>query len=145
MAATESFFGLHNITFKWFLENYGEEALQDYWKSMTEGCFKDIIEKFANGSIQDIKDYLEINLKRDHAEYTVEAEKDRLVIDMTRCPALGYFLSSPNEYDVPAKNYCAHCSIHLNGLLKKSKYGCTVRAIDNKGKCVWDISPKEAK
>jgi len=145
MAATKEFFGLHNITFKWVLENYGEDALRDYWENMTKSCFSDIIEKFENGSIQDIKDYLEINLIRDHAEYTTKAENDRLIIDMKRCPALGYFLSSPNEYDRPAENYCAHCSVHLNGLLKKSKYHCTVKDIDNEGKCTWDISEKEKK
>ncbi|MCA9433709.1 MAG: hypothetical protein KC940_24530 [Candidatus Omnitrophica bacterium] len=106
MAAGDFYFAI-NATFRFFLENYGEEALHRYWTAMGKEYFEPLSRRFQAGGLPEVEKYwTEFFETEPSGEVEVTRSNDRVEIEVKKCPAL-FWLRDHDREEVAC--YCRHC------------------------------------
>ncbi|MBM3289629.1 MAG: hypothetical protein FJY92_05710 [Candidatus Hydrogenedentes bacterium] len=113
MAAGDFYFAI-NATFRFVLDNYGEQALIDYWRAMGEEYFAPLSARFREGGLDEVERYWrEFFAAEPGGDVDVSHKDDAVVIDVRDCPAIRW-LRANGRAIVP--QYCAHCH-HVSGAI----------------------------
>ncbi len=87
--AFEGFYPAILATFKHIERNYGYETLERYWRELAEEYYAPVIEKFRKGSIDAIASHWQEYLSKEpEAQFEIIKQRDRVIIDVKRCPAM---------------------------------------------------------
>lgn len=106
MAAGDFYFAI-NATFRFFLKNYGEEGLKKYWKAMGQEYFAPLSKRFKNGGLAEVEGYWnDFFANEPGGEVNVSRSKDRVDIEVKKCPALSWLREHDRE---EVSCYCQHC------------------------------------
>ena len=106
MSAGDFYFAI-NATFRFFLDHYGEEALQEYWRSLGKGYYHPLTERFQQGGLREVETYWRDFFNREPGgEVQITRSEDRVEIDVRDCPAIRWLRQNGREI-VPL--YCEHC------------------------------------
>lgn len=135
MAATQDFYGLYNIIFKWIEENYGRDELIKYWEKTTFSCYGDVITTLKQKGLIGIKNYYDELFDKENCNYKSHVVDGCLLYDIENCPPYNYFNNSKNPFDIPLFNYCEHCFVQNTILAKESGNVFEVLECNNKGGC----------
>lgn len=106
MAAADFYFAI-NATFRFILDNYGEDALEQYWRAMGDEYYASLADRFREGGLDEVERYWrEFFAAEPGGEVEVSRAEHTVHIDVRDCPAIRW-LRMHNREIVP--NYCRHC------------------------------------
>ncbi|NUM53854.1 MAG: hypothetical protein HUU46_09450 [Candidatus Hydrogenedentes bacterium] len=130
MAAGDFYFAI-NATFRFILNNYGEQALIDYWRSMGEEYFAPLSERFRSGGLDEVESYWRTFFAAEPGGDVHVAQQDGCVtIDVRDCPAIRWLRANGRDI-VP--HYCRHC--HHVSTAVASRAGLTFTLEGGGGTC----------
>lgn len=116
MPAADFYFAI-NATFRYILDNHGEQALIGYWRAMGERYFAPLSERFRAGGLDEVERYWRAFFdKEPGGDVRVEQSDDRVLVDVRDCPAIGWLRANGREI-VPL--YCQHCH-HVSSAVASS-------------------------
>ncbi len=106
MAAGDFYFAI-NATFRFFLKNYGEEALHNYWRSMGREYFAPLSTRFKEGGLTEVEKYWkEFFREEPGGKVNITRSENRVDIEVEKCPALSWLREHErDEVDC----FCQHC------------------------------------
>lgn len=117
MAAGDFYFAI-NATFRFFLENYGEEALHRYWTALGRGYYAPLAQRFRDGGLAEVERYWrEFFAEEPGAEVEVARHGDRVEIEVNRCPAIHWLREHDRE---EVEGYCRHCEFVSKAIVANS-------------------------
>jgi hypothetical protein len=126
-----------NATFYHISENWGEQALIDYWQAMGRQYLKPLAERFQAGGPSTIASYWsEYFAGEPGADVTVsQPDPVSVLIDVKTCPAIKWLKESDEAAVHPPVHpmYCQHC-LHINKSMIEP-YGYTFALIGGGGSC----------
>jgi hypothetical protein len=106
VAAADFYFAI-NATFRFILDNYGEQALIDYWRAMGAEYCAPLSERFREGGLDEVARYWRAFFDAEPGALAQISRDDHLVeIKVYECPAIRWLRLHHREI-VP--NYCQHC------------------------------------
>ncbi|MBX7255997.1 MAG: hypothetical protein K1Y02_06515 [Candidatus Hydrogenedentes bacterium] len=106
MAAGDFYFAI-NATFRFILQQFGEQALIDYWRAMGEEYYAPLSKRFREGGLEEVERYWrEFFAVEPGGDVVVTASDDSVEIDVRECPAIRWLRVHGRDI-VP--HYCNHC------------------------------------
>lgn len=127
----KDFHGALSVAFDYILKKYGKNILEEYLKICARKIYRDLIEKIKKEGISTIEDHWKHLFSLEDAEFTIEKEKNRITLEILKCPAIyhirtkGYLLS---------KEFCLQCHV-INREIGKIT-GFKSEVYSEKGKCI---------
>jgi hypothetical protein len=114
MSAPDFYFAV-NAIFRHLHDQYGKEALVDYWRSLGREYYRQRIEKWREGGPEAIAaDWREYFAQEPQAEVNVDIQPhNTVVLDVKVCPAIKHLRDHGRDI-VPY--YCEHCD-HICGAM----------------------------
>lgn len=139
MAAPDFYFAV-NATFRWIYENWGEEDLTAYWRTLGREHYAKLTRCFAAGGLQAVYDYWrEFFANEPGGEVFVELLDDRVVITVKQCPAISHLRAHGRDI-MPL--YCRHCTVVSQAMCEGA--GIAVEVEGGDGACVQVFTHKES-
>jgi hypothetical protein len=119
MSAPDFYFAI-NAMFHYLHEQYGKEALVDYWRCLGREYDRGRIERWRAGGPEAIADdWREYFAREPRAEVDVSASEDAVELDVKVCPAIRHL----REHDRPIVPYfCEHCDHMCGAMAEESGY-----------------------
>jgi hypothetical protein len=136
MAHGDFYFAI-NATFYHFTENWGEQALIDYWRAMGSQYLKPLAERWqAEGPASIARYWSEYFAGEPGAQVTVsQPDAGSVLIDVSTCPAIRWLKESKDAATHPPVHplFCQHC-LHINQSMIES-FGYTFELSGGGGSC----------
>lgn len=108
MAAPDFYFAL-NATFRWIDEQYGEDALIQYWEAMGREHFAAQTQRFAQGGLPAVEEYWSSFFAEEPGGVVaVRLDGEAVLIEVTTCPAIKHLRAHQREI---MPRYCQHCQV----------------------------------
>ncbi len=106
MAAGDFYFAI-NATFRFLLNNYGEEALIAYWRALGTEYYAPVAERFRGGGLEEVERYWrDFFANEPGGDVGVTRGGSQVDIEVRDCPALRWLNAHKREI---APCYCGHC------------------------------------
>ena len=134
-----------NATFYHFTEQWGEQALIDYWRAMGSQYLRPLAERFQAGGPEAIAAYWSDYFAAEPgAEVSVSLpDLDSVLIDVKTCPAIRWLRESKEAavHEPPHPLFCQHC-LHINRAMIEP-YGYTFELAGGGGSCQQKYSRQQ--
>lgn len=138
MPAGDFYFAI-NATFRFIHDQWGKEALIDYWTSMAHTVHAPIAKAMRNGGLEEVRRYwADYFAGEPDGDVAVELMEDRVEIVIRRCPSIHWLEKAEREI-VPY--YCEHC--HAIGAAIARQAGLTFELQGGNGSCRQVYASKE--
>ncbi|MCM8807816.1 MAG: hypothetical protein NC926_07765 [Candidatus Omnitrophica bacterium] len=133
MISCTEFILAYNELFKFLHENFGKEAVVDFWIYISDKFLNNLDKLVKEKGIAGMAEYWTHTLTEEKAEYVMDVRENRFSIYMKKCPSV----SIMNKRKVKKyKHYCEHCDILYRRIIEKYGFSYKIKFIDkNKGKC----------
>jgi hypothetical protein len=106
MSAGDFYYAI-NATFRFIHDNWGKEALIDYWTSMAKEYHAETADRFREGGLEEVQRYwADYFAGEPGGEVAVSLTEQGVEIDVRDCPAIRWLKDGGREI-VPY--YCEHC------------------------------------
>ncbi|HNR31768.1 MAG TPA: hypothetical protein PKI11_12845 [Candidatus Hydrogenedentes bacterium] len=106
MAAADFYFAI-NATFRFILQNYGEEALHRYWRALGAEYYAPLADRFRTGGLDEVARYWTAFFAAEPGgDVSVAREKDEVILTVRECPAIRWLRLHNREI---CPGYCQHC------------------------------------
>lgn len=126
MIPSDQFVRFYNEVFK-FLDAQGEDALQEYYRVISEQQEMHCLKLFKEQGLAGMKAYWNRIAVEENCDMSGVLYPDRLELVMNRCPSLGKVMDN----DAGAfPRYCDHCPGWVIPLLEKAGFHCEYDLID---------------
>lgn len=113
MSAPDFYFAI-NAIFRHLYDQYGKDALVDYWRSLGREYYRQRSERWKAGGLAAVAaDWREYFAREPGAEVEVSGKADRVVLDVHVCPAIKHLREQGREM---APYFCEHCD-HVTGAM----------------------------
>ena len=130
MAAGDFYFAI-NATFRFIHDNWGEQALIDYWETLAREYHAPLSVRFREGGLPEVASYWRDYFDHEPGgEVEVMSARDAVVIDVKDCPALRWLRKGGREI-MPL--YCRHCQ-HTGSVIAENA-GMTFQLDGGGGAC----------
>jgi hypothetical protein len=137
MSAPDFYFAV-NAIFRHLHDQYGMEALVDYWRGLGREYYAKRCEKWRQGGPKTIADdWTEYFAREPQAEVAVTVQGDSVVLDVKVCPAIKHLRDHSRDI-VPY--YCEHCD-HVCGAMAETA-GCVFQRTGGMGACRQCFVPR---
>ena len=104
-----AFHGICEVTFRFFEESYGPEALEAYWRHLAETYYADLAERWRAEGLAAVEQYWrDIFEEEVEARWEIERTADAVTLRIERCPAFAWMEESRREV---MPSYCDHCRV----------------------------------
>jgi hypothetical protein len=137
MAPIKEWFGTNNVIYRWFLEKYGEEGLELYWKYIAGTCFEETVAQFRKEGLSGIDDYFRFIFNRDGGAVKSTLAEDCLLFEVLQCPDYTFMDGSDNPNFKPIRDYCGHHRVINKILAEKAGFDFKMAECDGAGHCKW--------
>ena len=107
------FHGLLDVTFRFFVDNYGRQGLEEYLRWLVENYYADVLADLRRGGAQALAAYLadvvedECSAQPD-AEMEIVREADGVTLKVSRCPAFVWMEANGRQ---ACEDYCEQCAV----------------------------------
>jgi len=136
------FCGCYDWTFEWLRRNFGQEAVERYWRqAISADSQRHAAELIVSQGVAGMMKYWGHTLAEEKAGYVTWADEQRQVmrIEMHACPSLGYNLQHGYRY---YHDYCDHCMGWLLPIMERA--GFVIHHDHNhRGQCWWEMRRRE--
>ena len=106
MSAGDFYYAI-NATFRFIHDNWGKEALIDYWTSMAQGYHAEVADRFRAGGLEAVQQYwTDYFANEPGGDVVVSLAEKGVELDVRDCPAIRWLRNGEREI-VPY--YCEHC------------------------------------
>ncbi len=99
----------YNELFKFLEAHHGAEAVDELWRFLGDAYFDDLRAVIAARGLEGIRQYVEDTWLQEGDVLTINAEPDRLVVNVEECSSRRTLLNA--EHLVPYPRYCQHCDV----------------------------------
>jgi hypothetical protein len=119
MSAPDFFFA-NNAMFRHLHDQYGKEALVDYWRSLGREYYRQRIQRWRDGGPETIAaDWRAYFLEEPQAEVESVAQGDAVTLDVKVCPAIKHLRDHDRDI-VPY--FCEHCDHTCGAMAEAAGY-----------------------
>jgi hypothetical protein len=130
VGAADFYFAI-NATFRFVLDKFGMQGLQQYWTELGQNYFSPVSKVWAAGGLEAVANYWKAFFAAEPgAEVEVLKEKDTVTLKVKVCPAIQH-LRQNNREIVPC--FCQHCYFVSEAIGKSA--GISVRIEGGNGSC----------
>ena len=138
MIGVQDFFGVYDWTFKYIQDNYGEDALHEYWGTyIAFHSQKHAYDLIREKGIQGMLEYWGHTLDAEEAGYRFERGENSFFNDMFDCPAHRWLREhDKHEYE----DYSDHCMGWVQPVLEAAGFRAD-HEHDHDDHCWWMIWP----
>lgn len=120
-----------NATFAHVLDRFGDEGLDAYWEELGRDYQRPVWTRWAEGGLPAVAHYQrEFFAREPGATVRVREEPGRVVVNVTRCPAIAHLRAQRREI---VDRFCHHCAVM--GDAAASEAGLAVRVVGGDGAC----------
>lgn len=120
-----------NATFRFILQRRGMAGLQRYWSELGAGYYAPVTAAWKVGGLDAVADYQKAFFQAEPgAGVAVTREADRVVLEVTTCPAIAHLRRHGREI---LPSFCQHC-YHV-GEAMAAPAGLTLRVEGGNGNC----------
>ncbi len=134
MIGCYDFCGHYEWTFAWMEQNFGREALQDYWREAIAGDSQIHAAALIQAKgFAGMEEYWGHTLNEEAAGYTAVRTGETFRIDIHECPSKGFLISNGLEQH---SDYCDHCIGWIGPMMKDAGF-VVDHEHNHKGKCWW--------
>lgn len=120
-----------NATFAHIRDRFGDEGLDDYWRGLGRDYQRPVWTRWAEGGLPAVASYQRAFFAHEPgAEVEVTEEVDRVVLEVSRCPAIGHLRDQGRTI---VDRFCHHCAVM--GDAAASGAGLAVRVEGGNGAC----------
>lgn len=131
MGAPDFFFA-YNATFRHIREQYGEEALRQYWLQMGREHFAHVTRAMRERGLDALREHWEAMFAEEPgAQVSMALVDGELELRVQACPAWRHLKASGREVD---ESYCDHCLWVSRGMCEPAGVQVTVQG--KEGACV---------
>lgn len=117
MAAGDFYFAI-NATFRFLLENYGEEALAAYWRAMGAEYYAPLAQRFRQGGLEEVERYWrEFFASEPGGSVDITTTGSQVEIEVRDCPAIRWLRTHNREV---VSCYCQHCHHVSSAIAEKA-------------------------
>lgn len=139
MAAGDFYFAI-NATFRFFLDNYGEIALDDYWRALGGGYYAPLAARFRAGGLDEAARYWSgFFAQEPGGEVAVTRTESAVEIDVAACPAITWLRRHGRKI---CPGYCRHCRHVSEAIAAQSGMAFTLEGGD--GTCRQTFALRQA-
>ena len=129
----KDFHGALSCGFQYVKDNYGYEALRDYWRQVAVGCYGRLIEAMKTRGLSALEDHLRDIFTIEGAEFELYQEGDSLVLKVQRCPAIHHM----KEFGYPiAEDFCEHTRVVNGEICRQAGFEAECDYDQGAGRCV---------
>ena len=126
------FFFAYNATFRHIREQYGEEALRQYWLEMGREHFAHVTKAVRAKGLEALrKHWEELFAQEPGAKVSMVMQSNELELRVEQCPAWKHLRANGREVD---PSYCDHCLWVSRGMCEAA--GVQVMVEGGQGACV---------
>ena len=126
---------LWNLTFQYFYENFGEEALIKYYRHLANSdYYKKILDKIKQRGLEGVKEYWLKCSEGEGIDYSYNLENNRYVIRVNSCSAFKHFKENNIK---PFERYCDYCEIVNQKISKNFSVKYKLVSCNNRGSCEY--------
>jgi hypothetical protein len=137
VGAADFYFAI-NATFRYILRRLGPEGLRRYWTELGRQYLAPVTRAWQAQGLAGVAAYQEAFFEAEPgAEVTVTREAERVVLEVTKCPAIAHLREHGREI-VPC--FCQHC--YYVGEAMAEPAGLTVRVSGGNGTCRQTFYPR---
>jgi hypothetical protein len=134
VSAPDFYFAI-NAIFRHLHDQYGKEALIDYWRSLGQEYYRQRCQRWRESGPPAIAaDWQEYFSHEPNAQVEATCEVDRVRLDVRVCPAIKH-LSKEGRTIVPY--FCEHCD-HVTGAMAEQA-GYTFHRTGGMGSCQQEL------
>lgn len=117
MSAGDFYFAI-NATFRFIHDNWGKDALIDYWTSLAREYHAETAERFRQGGLSAVQRYWADYFSHEPGgDVSVEITEKGVELDVRECPAIRWLKEGGREI-VPY--YCEHCLHTCTAIAKRA-------------------------
>jgi hypothetical protein len=122
MIPCTDFIPAYSELFKYLHAQGGEEAVTDFWASLSDRFLTNLRDLVAEHGITGCWLYWSHTLNEEAADFTMELDEEagEFRIHMHRCPSKGRLLAEPHI--TPYPHYCSHCDLLYRRVLEPLGY-----------------------
>jgi len=135
MIPSDHFVRFYNEIFK-FLEARGEEALQQYYATISRHQEIHTLAMFQKDGLKGMYDYWSHIRFEENCELELELHDDCLIKRMKKCPSLTKVLDNDAS---PCRVYCNHCPGWVLPVLEKAGYVAQYDLINHAKPCCVSV------
>jgi hypothetical protein len=130
VGAADFYFAI-NATFRFISDRLGMDYLRQYWRDLGSRYMRPVTELWKHQGLSGVADYWRAFFAAEPgAEVEVLQEREKVVLNVRKCPAIAHLRSHQREI-VPC--FCQHCYFVSEAMSEPA--GLTVRIQGGNGSC----------
>lgn len=139
MLGCAEFCAYYDWTFEYLRKLGGEQAVQDYWQSISRDSQKHAFDLIKSKGFEGMDEYWGHTLAEEEAGYVAFRGPEYYRIDMFACPSLGLLLKRKVQC---YHDYCNHCMGWIGPLLAECGFAAD-HEHNHQGLCYWEIRKEQ--
>jgi hypothetical protein len=129
----KDFHGALSFGVQYLHENYGEQAMYDYLRSMARAVYKPLIEELKQDGLCALAAHWARIFTLEEGRFDLSFDADRLVLKVHECPAIHHMRA--HEYRV-ADKFCETTRVVNEEICHAAGYECSTDYDQQDGSCV---------
>ncbi len=143
MISCTEFILAYNELFSFLDENYGKQAVIEFWKYISDEFLNNLDKLVQEKGIRGMEEYWTHTLTEEGADYEMKVEADEFEIYMKKCPSIN-ILNNSGVKKYP--NYCDHCDLLYRRIIEKYGFFYAIEFLDReRGICRLVVKKKNNK
>ncbi len=143
MAAIREWYGGYSMIYRWFEDNFGEEALEEYWHYIAREVYTPLADKFREGGPAYIAAYFPEIILEDEGKLIVESDKDSVTVEILECPDYIWQTYYDQGFSMPRDNYYRSYEVIYGDVAKMAGYDFEMLKFDTQGRLKFRFTRKE--
>ena len=144
MIPCTDFIPAYSEFFKFLEERGGKEAVNDFWRYLSDTFLTNLRDLVSERGIQGCWDYWSHTLNEEAADFVMELDEENgeFKIVMEHCPSKGMLLDL--KHVEPYDDYCGHCDVLYRRVLEPLGYDCDLDLSDcDRARCSFTIRKRQ--
>ncbi|MEG1524795.1 MAG: hypothetical protein RRZ24_06145 [Clostridia bacterium] len=146
MSAIREWYGLYSLIYNFMEDEFGYEALVDYWRYIGEKVYSDEADRFRTGGMPYIRDYFKSRIEVDDGIATFDVDEHHVVVDIQKCPDYiwqKYF--DVNGFTLPRPHYFRVYEVIYAMVAEKAGLDFSMLRYDETGKLKFEFRKPEGR
>ena len=144
MAAIREWYSGYSIIYNWFEDNYGKQALEEYWHYIAKAVYTGLAKQFREGGLPYIRDYFREIIEEDEGKVRFEEDGNKLTVEVLEMPDHIWQKEYLEIGGMPRENYSRSYEVIYGDVAAMAELGFELLKYDADGRLKFQFTKEDA-